>query len=311
MVKKISYYILQFFIASVFIFSAFTKLFPVESFELNIATSGIIGWALVPYFARIFIGIEAILGFFLILNLKPKFVLKSIIGVLIFFTLYLVYIWFKNGENIDCGCFGEFVSLNIKESIIKNIILLVLSFLVLKNLNPFNLKYQKIIIPVLIVSMISLPFILTSVVPVKYNDDFSNNATYKLDVNSLGEFNYNGKIYDLSTGKKIICFMSLTCKFCKLAAKKITIINKNLDGNLPIFYVLGGSEKYLETFWEESNSEKFPYLLLQPSNENNIIFFNLSGSVLPSIYFLEDGIVKKKVHFENLEQSIIEDFMNK
>lgn len=188
MVKKISYYIIQFFIASVFIFSAFTKLFPVESFELNIASSGIISWALVPYFARIFISIEAILGFFLILNLKSRFVIKSIIGVLIFFTFYLFYIWFKNGENEDCGCFGEFVSLNIKESIIKNIILLVLSFIVLKNLNTFNLKYQKIIIPVLIVSMISFPFILSSVVPVKYNDDFSNNANYKLDVNSLGEF---------------------------------------------------------------------------------------------------------------------------
>ncbi|OFX47512.1 MAG: hypothetical protein A2046_13070 [Bacteroidetes bacterium GWA2_30_7] len=308
---RIFFIVLRILLGSVFVLSAITKLFPIESFELSIVESGLISWSLAPYLARLFIGFECVLGIFIIFNFKIRVILKIATGLLIFFSIYLLYIWIKNGDNADCGCFGEFIKLNLKESILKNLILFGLSFYLLFKAKNFNWRFQKIIIPLLILIIMVLPFILNVINLNKYSTIYTKNINYTLDFKTLGDFNYNNINYKLDEGKKIVCFFSLSCKFCKLAAKKITIINNKLNEKLPIYYIFGGSKKYLEEFWQESNSKKFPYLLLEPSAENNKIFFDLSGPILPSIYYVDNGIVKRKVHFDDLEQSDIENFLNK
>lgn len=311
MIIRILHIILRIVLGCIFILSAITKLFPIESFELSIVESGFINWSIAPYIARLFIGFESIIGLLIIFNIKIKEILKVSIGLLFFFTLYLIYVWIKDGENADCGCFGELIKLNIKESILKNIILLGISFYLIFKVKPFVLRFQKILLPLLILIMMTLPFIINVININKYSTIYTNNIDYKLDITTLGEFKYENITYNLNEGKKIVCFMSLTCKFCKLAAKKLTIINKKINNNLPIFYVLGGSKKYLDDFWKESNSNIYPYLLLEPSTSNNKIFFDLSGPILPTIYFIDNGVVKKKVHFEDLDQKDIEYFLSK
>lgn len=40
------------------------------------------------------------------------------------FTLYLVWLWIKMGNNVNCGCFGNNIWMSPFTSIIKNIVLL-------------------------------------------------------------------------------------------------------------------------------------------------------------------------------------------
>lgn len=311
MLKKIILTVLRISLGLVFVFSAFTKLYPIEILELSLVELGFINWSIAPYIARLFIAFEAIVGIFLILNIKIRLVIKAVIILLVLFTFYLLNIWYKDGENVDCGCFGEYLKLNTKESILKNVILLIPSFILLFTAKPFNWKFQKILIITIILIITSLPFILNVVGYEAYTNDEIVNKNIKLEVEKLGEFSFKNKTYNLEEGKKIVCFLSLSCSYCKLVARKLTIINEKIDNNLPIFYILGGSAEKLNQFWNESKSFQFPYLLLTPGEKNNETFFELSGPVLPSIYFINNGIVVKRFHFSDLEQSEVENFLKK
>lgn len=303
--------IFRIFVGSVFVFSAFTKLYPIEPLEFELVDLGIFSWSVAPFIARFFISFELILGLMLILNVKTKLVSKIVVGVLIFFTFYLIYKWFNKGENSDCGCFGEFLKLNTKESIIKNIILLLPSTLLIFINYPFKIKYQKLIIYSIIIISLATPFVLNDVSAITYSDEEFENNNIKFDTEKLGDFIYKNEIIKLDEGKKIICFFSLTCEFCQLSAKKLTIMKQKSEIDLPIYYVLGGAKDNLGKFWDDTQSYEFPYMFLPETAENIQKFFGMSGPILPSIYLVENGIIKKRLHFGNLNQDLIEDFIKK
>ena len=50
----------------VFIYSGYTKLYPIEPFEFTFVDLGIAGWKSAPFIARFMIGLEFLIGFLLI-----------------------------------------------------------------------------------------------------------------------------------------------------------------------------------------------------------------------------------------------------
>jgi len=124
--KKILSILLSISIGLLFIFSAITKLIPMEPFEYQFVDIGVASWKTAPYIARIFIGIEFFIGFLLILNIAlKKFTLKVSIAFLVFLTGYLIYKIIIDGNAGSCGCFGEALPMSPLEGIIKNVILIV------------------------------------------------------------------------------------------------------------------------------------------------------------------------------------------
>ena len=57
---------------------------------------------------------------------------------------------------------------------------------------------------------------------------------------------------------------------------------------------------------KSANTENIPSQIVSTE-----VFFKLSGSDLPSIYFLNDGLVIKKLGFLNFSQEEVEEFLYK
>ena len=70
-------------------------------------------------------GIEIVLGMMLACRLQTFFVLWSLVGVMVFFTLLAGYTVYQDKMD-SCGCLSEAIPLTPTQSLIKNIVLLLL-----------------------------------------------------------------------------------------------------------------------------------------------------------------------------------------
>jgi hypothetical protein len=132
MQKRFILSLLTFALGIVFIFSGYIKLFPIEPFELNFVEQGFLNWTLAPFASRFLIALEIFLGVMLLVQLRVKFILKTTMYLLAFFTVYLIYAILKDGNTGNCGCFGTYLQMTPLQSIIKNIILFIVSFFLFK-----------------------------------------------------------------------------------------------------------------------------------------------------------------------------------
>ena len=301
MLKTISH-ILRTLIGLIFIYSAYAKLFPIEYFELFVFENGISNWDFTTIFARLVISTEFFIGIILIINIYSKQILQFNLLLLIIFTFILIYFAIFVKDMGNCNCFGEYLKLSPIESIIKNIFLIGTTIFLIYYNSSWNIKFQKLTLIIVFFAAFSVPSILTPpdfVYPQKMQ--LINNKT--LDTSFLNHFENNPENFQINSGKTLVCFFSLKCKFCKMAAKKISIIDRNLENQFPIFYVFYGKEENLELFWNESESKKYPYTII-PAIE----FFKQSGKSLPSIFFVDNGKLIGKVGYRGLNQNDFESF---
>ena len=172
----------------VFIYSAYTKLYPIEPFEYTFVDLGIGGWRVAPFIARFMIGLEFFMGFLLIFGIYFKrFTIKLTIASLLFFCVYLIFIMIKEGNNGNCGCFGTAIVMTPLQALIKNIVMLGVCLLINKFYEGFNFgRMGKWLVGITFITAFALPHILNYV-------DFNYSAayltkkedTFKLDLDSV------------------------------------------------------------------------------------------------------------------------------
>lgn len=308
MIKKILLTTLTSLLGLFFIFSGLVKLYPVEFFELTFVDIGVSSWFTAPFVARILISIEVILGLFLLFNFQLiKFTYKATLLLLGIFTIYLTVLLFAKGNNGNCNCLGSFFPLTPLESIIKNIVLILITLVLYRFHKGFDWKFKKAIFMVFILLGLIIPYALNPV-DLGYSAQFDEEkVNYKLDLDLI----YNDAktikpSEDVRKGKWIISFMSLTCQHCRIGAYKFHILKKR-NPKLPIYLFLNGEEKNLAPFFEETNTNDIPHSLFLGANN----FMKLSGPFLPAIYFVNNSIVEKKIKYYNLYQSDIEQWIEK
>jgi uncharacterized membrane protein YphA (DoxX/SURF4 family) len=288
MFKKLTLITLRILLGILFIFSGIIKLYPIEPFELTFVDVGIASWQVAPYFARILIGLEIFLGLMLILNVRlKKFTIKATALLLIFFIVYLIYAIVTKGNDGNCGCFGTFFEMTPLQSIVKNVIMLLVLALLYKAPEQYEWK-KKWIIPVLVIASISTPFILYPLDWVYYQAIDTGFVGKRLPLEKLPELKINNQPVDLNKGKHILAFFSLSCPHCKIAARKLAIIAKKTK-TYPITVVfMGGDKETVELFFADTDS-RFPYVMYDTEG-----FLDMSGPYLPSIYLVDEGVVKKR-----------------
>ena len=114
-------------IAFLFVFSAISKLFPIEAFEKQLVDLKITNWCLAPALARAIIAWELFLGLcFLQNHFFKKFIIPLTVGLLVAFCIHLGYQIFLYGNEGNCGCMGQLIPMTPLQAIIKNIIALIL-----------------------------------------------------------------------------------------------------------------------------------------------------------------------------------------
>lgn len=295
--------VLRGIIGLVFILSGVSKLYPIEIFELNLVYDGLIGWTLAPIAARVLIASEITLGIFLIINFRiKKNTLPTAFVLTIFFSFYLIYKLISEGNSGNCHCFGSLLPMTPLESLIKNVLILIgIVYLYSSNTVEITLRYKKILYLVWPIISIVI-FILFPIRPFTPRV-VSENKVRQAHFLQLKNFS-NGVQVDLAEGKKLVAFISLSCIHCKELAFKLGIIHKRYK--LPdTYFIYYGDEDELTTFSSETKTS-FPHIIL-PYHD----FLNLSGPVLPKLYYLENGMIQKEWDNETFHPEILVEILTK
>jgi len=149
---------LRVFLGLVFIASALLKLFPIQAFDARILeTAPFLGWIFSMIIARLIIAFELVLGIFIIVGWWLRRVIYPLtIAMLGFFTCIIIYALIRFGNEPNCGCFGELLPFSNIESLLKNIVLVVLTLFLFYKTQKQSLKYWWIGILVLGVSIFTI-----------------------------------------------------------------------------------------------------------------------------------------------------------
>jgi hypothetical protein len=274
MKKKQISIILQIILGGTFIFSAYSKIIAPGMFEILMINSGFIETRVVAsYLTRLLIGFELALGILLLQpNYLKKIVIPATLALLTGFTLYLGYVGFIQGNNDNCGCFGELIEMTPIESIFKNIVFIILSVFLYKTIE--KKKKQKILPIVLTLVSFALVFLI---IPIKSSSDFKF-AEYT-SFEDYGEVN-------LAEGEYLLAVFNLDCDHCQETATEIWEM-KDQYWDIPEMFVLFYQEGDLTVdYFNEVTYSQFPYSLI---DENT--FFDLIGNSPPRIYWLQNGEV--------------------
>ena len=151
-------------------------------------------------------------------------------------------------------------------------------------------------------STLAIPFIV-NYIELDYSEAYLNKPenNYKVELDTLyAGASLNVPPKTLSKGKHVIAFMSLTCPHCRIAAKKIRIINER-NPELSFYFVLNGEEKDLIDFYEDTHTQNIPHCIL-----NGRGFIYLAGMRMPRIILVNNSTVEHEVNYFELNQDDLE-----
>ena len=282
-----------------FLYSAYTKLYPIQSFENSMVEFLHLPLKVAAIAARFFIGLEGGLGTLLLLHLfgKNKWALKTAFILLLAFTVYLVCLWMIAGNDVNCGCFGDYIWMRPSASLIKNILLLGVIGLLLRYHKGFTYRWATIAAPVLLLCAFALSYIFFPVF-----------KPYKIDLSPVYSDKNSPPSIDLTRGKHIIGFFSPFCKHCRKAAFEMHEL-KEKNPAIPFYMlvycppVLNDSTGFND-FWKESQAQNIPHSYLDIDPFNKIV-----GGYFPSIIWVNDGLVEANTSNAALNEAVIEKWL--
>ena len=280
----------------------------IDEFEIYIYSFDIFSFLLTTFVSRIIIIGEFILGLFLILKINYKLICRLTFISLILFTLFLIYVAIFR-QDANCHCFGELVELSPLESIIKNLVMIVLLMLGQRTTSS-KLKAQSS--KLLVLSSTFLVFIISppdSIYKMIYSTEkeISTVDLYKsFDEVVKIDFTEEGLVFDsISSFKEkenqLIVIVSSGCKYCRLGLKKLSLIMKNEDlatDNVDIF--IWGSPEGIEDFRNETMTEDYSYWHIMPNRAIEITYGRF-----PIFIFLKEKDIIKIGDFRDVDDAFI------
>ena len=164
--------IIRLLVSSLFLLSAFAKLYPTPIYGITkVFEEGYLipmGFSetLAPYFSRFIIGIEFFISFAILQkNYLKKIIIPASILLLIMFSLHLSYQVFFGGSK-NCGCFGELIPMTPLQALIKNIITIICLIYLNKNTQKYkHNNFSKLSIQflsIVLLIFVTLPISLQS-----------------------------------------------------------------------------------------------------------------------------------------------------
>ena len=286
----------------VFIVSAVLKLLDMDSFEIYIYSYHFFSLNFSFVVARLAIILELVLGIGLVSHCLHKLMWWGSMAMLGGYTLLLIYA-LTLGRTDSCHCFGDFLQLDPKQSLIKNGVLMLL-FLLIYRMESWKTPFRWLIVCLAVmvssiaVFVVSPPDNLTS----------NSNPEQNLQMEFFNEMLDDTPLdtLNLREGKQIICFFSTSCEICQLAAHKLSLMQQFY--NFPkenITYLFMGNVESIAGFYEQSDSAHYRDVLYPDVMR---LLKAVNGN-LPVIVFLEDGEVVHEYGFRNMNEAEIKAFM--
>ena len=296
--------ILKVLLGLMFIVSAILKVFDMDKFEIYIYSFHFFSLNFSFLVARAVIIAELVLGIGLVSNCFHKLIWWGSMAMLGGYLLLLIYAQII-GRTDSCHCFGELLPFNPWQSILKNIVLIGLLALIYK-VKGFQFKGQRIALVGIAIAITVSIFIISP--PDNYTSNYNdeNNLHKDLFAEMLSEPLLDS--LHLKEGKQVVCLFSTTCKYCQMAAQKLSLMQQYY--NFPpenITYIFIGDEESIATFYEQSESAGYRNVLY-PDIVNIIKVVN--GN-FPTLVFMENGAVVHEYGMRNMMESEIKAFFTK
>lgn len=299
-------------IGSTFLVAAILKMFSVDEFEIYIYSFEIINFLITTILSRLLIAGELLLGLFLIFNIRPKLTWTTSMIVMLLFTLFLIFTAiFRNDSN--CHCFGDIIELSPLESVVKNLIIIVLLYIVknsmMNDYRPMKYRFMPLIF---VVASISVPFIITppdSIYKMIYSTEKEiNTIDFYESLDDLAKFDFSDDkfldstaVMDIEEGKYLIGFVSAGCKYCKIGVKKLSLIMKNNKMSTDkVKILIWGSPEGVKEFMSETDTEAYPYWHIMPNKAIDITYGRF-----PLFVWIEDKEIVKVGDFRDLDDSLV------
>lgn len=300
LIKKVSespafVWFLRVLISALFFVSAVAKMYPspeiglIKYFEIKQLVQGLgFNEILAQYFSRSIIAFEFFIAISVLLNNYLKRIIYPIsILLLVAFTTHLTYLVFQ-GNDGNCGCFGELIPMTPLEAIIKNIItILILYFLYQKTPKNLSSNFRSLII--LMLSCLLFMFIY---VPLRSNQKLQENTKMSLNQVTSTYSKYISQT-DIDSGEKILCFFAPGCDHCQLAASQIKELQNNIE-DFPEVYVVFLEEEpeKIPKFLNKAGAD-FKYEIMDILNFMEVFGFDYDT---PGIVYLNNGNVLEFFH---------------
>lgn len=269
-----------------FLFSAWSKFQDIDPFAWTLLDAGIPGDKTAAVLARLLVGLEAAIGILLLVRVAVRRIALPLAALLLLgFSGYLAYLLVQQGNTGDCGCFGSLLPMKPLPALIKNAFML-LGIGVLARIQGWRGWTPKMLPgAALLLALTLLPVFLLPV----------SNKKEKLELALLQD-----RRIDLSKGKQVVAFLSLGCPHCRHAARDFRKFFE-ADATLPLTMILNGTPGESEDFFRETGARNVPVLY----ETNPDVFIQLAGRYVPSIYYVQDGVIERRVSYNTLTPQAI------
>lgn len=246
--------------------------------------------------SRLLIGTELIIGIVYLLRIYIKSLSYFTLAILVLFTAFIVYLQFTSKE--DCHCFGSVIQMSNIASIIKNVVLAAIVIVLLKVDIELSFKRK----PIFLIAGILLGYGVAFGV---HPPDFLFAKKYA-EKNSYCELCFDEFVVEknLSDEKVVICFFSTTCKYCKLAAKKVSLISQKANNTKNILYIFHESKKTPEAFFEKTHTTVFNWEKMKVGK-----FLKLTKGKMPLVILYNKGVVEKIYAYRDINEEELLNFL--
>ena len=285
----------------VFIVSAILKIVDMDRFEIYIYSYHFFNLNFSFLAARFAIILEMVLGVGLISHTLHKLYWWGSMVMLAGYSLLLIYA-LTLGRTDSCHCFGDFLQLDPKQSLIKNGVLMLL-FLLIYRMESWKTPFRWLIL--ILAIMASTIGVFVASPPDNYTSNYDpdhNLQTERFDT-MLDEAPLDS--LNLREGKQVVCFFSTGCDYCQMAARKLSLMQQFYGfPEENITYLFVGNEEGIAKFYEQSESARYRDVLYPDVTR---LLKAVDGN-MPTIVLLENGEVVHEYGFRNMNEDEIKAF---
>ena len=284
-----------------FLVSAVLKFLAMDSFEIYIYSFHFFSLNASFMIARLAIIFEVILGIGLISNTLHKVYWWGSLAMLTGYTLILLYALYI-GRTDSCHCFGDFIQLDPKQSLIKNGVLIFI-FLMIYNSEELETPLRWPFFFLNIMASTIAVFVISP--PDNYTPNYDPEHVVQIE---LFEETLNQPPFvnmNLREGKKVLCFFSTSCEYCEMAARKLSLMQRFYGfpaKNITCVFV--GTSLGVARFYKEVGSPAYRYILC----DDIVKVLEIIDGNVPVIVFMENGEVVHEYGFRNMREDEIKAF---
>jgi uncharacterized membrane protein YphA (DoxX/SURF4 family) len=300
-IRNITGLLLLIALAAVFLVSGISKIDSLQTFEWSFIDLGVRNFTVAAILARLLIGLELLIAGFLLSHLFLRsFTYPLTIGLLAVFTVYLILLMMQQGNEGNCGCFGEWIYMSPLSSIWKNLGMMAVTLLLYFLYPGKGTQGRPLMALAVGLAALAVPFIAN---PMNIGSS-PKVVNEPLDMNVLYEAGTPPPAVELREGKHVVAFMSLTCPHCRKAAYLLQLIHRQ-HPDISIFLVLTGPEEFEEDFFKETQARPVPHMFFRETEA----FARMAGPAIPAIYWVNNSVIERKANYFQLDPAKIRDWL--